>query len=246
MKVDLAGIDVVVLAGGLGTRLRDVLGYDIPKVLAPIGGRTCLDLIIDWLEEQGARRLVLCLGHLASRVTDHLAARPPGPAVLVQVIEPEPLGTAGAVRQARPVLKSDPVMVMNGDTFIDADLGAFTARHRSSGAAVSLLAVEADNTDRYGRLELNTAGFIAKFIEKDAGRSGAGLASAGIHLFSAGMLDFLAAMPGPSLERDVLQRLPAGTIRGDVVRGPFVDIGTPESLAWAATMISSRRFIPPR
>lgn len=241
--MSLAGVDVVVLAGGLGTRLQGVLG-DCPKVLAPIAGRPFLDHLIDRLAEQGARRLVLCLGHLAARVTTYLDARPPGVMKVKTVIEPAPLGTAGALRLARPELASDPVLVMNGDTFVDADLAAFAERHRLSGSGLSLLAVEVADAARYGRLELDAAGFVASFVEKDPGWSGPGLVSAGLYLFSAAMLRRLDAMPGPSLERDFLQRQPAGTIRCDVVRGAFIDIGTPESLAAAADVIVPRKELP--
>ncbi len=229
----LEGIDGVVLAGGLGTRLRGVLG-DVPKVLAPVAGRPFLDHLIDWLAGFGARRLVLCLGHRADRVVAHLATRPPGPVTLVPVIEPEPLGTAGALRLARPHLGSDPVLVLNGDTAFDADLAGFVAGHRAAGAAASLLCVEVEDAARYGRIERDQRGFVTDFFEKDPTQCGPGLISAGVYLFSAALLDQLARLPGPSLERDVFPRLPPGTLRAEAVPGAFIDIGTPESLAAAS------------
>lgn len=232
----LAGIDVAVLAGGLGTRIRAVLG-DVPKVLAPIDGRPFLDHLLDWLKGHGAGRVVLCLGHGAARVSDHLAARPPSGIEVVPVIEPEPLGTAGALRFARPHLGSDPVFALNGDTFLDADLSGFVARHRDSGAGLSLLCAEVPSIARYGSVEIDEGGHVRRFVEKDETLDRPGAVSAGMYLMSAAMLDRLAAMPGPSLERDFLQVLPAGAIRAEVSRGAFIDIGTPPSLAEAANVI---------
>jgi len=240
----LSGIDIAVLAGGLGTRLRGVLD-DRPKVLAPINGRPFLDYLIDWLAGFGARRLILCLGHLSGTVTTHLAGRPAGPVEIVPVIEPAPLGTAGALRFARPHLRSNPVLVLNGDTFFDVDLGLFADRHRATAPLASLLCAEIDDVSRYGRLELDEAGYVARFIEKDPGRGDPGLINAGIYLFSAALLDRIMAVDGPSLERDILQTLGPGQIRADVRRGTFIDIGTPQSLATASEIFPPEPKSPP-
>ena len=228
----LDGIDAAVLAGGLGTRLKGAIG-DQPKILAPVAGRPFLDHLIDYLFDFGNLRLVLCLGYRADSVLAHLARRPSGPVTVCPVIEPEPLGTAGALRFARPHLRTDPVLVLNGDTFVDADLAGFADRHRESGASLSLLCVEVEDAARYGRIERDMQGFVSGFVEKDPNHQGKGLISAGFYLFSAAFLDQLTNFPGSSLERDLFQRLPSGTIRTEVARGGFIDIGTPESFARA-------------
>src|SRR5215475_7400448 len=92
--------DSLVLAGGLGTRIRPVLG-DVPKLLAPIGKRTYLDFLLEWLARFGARRVVFALGHGAPPILDHLGRRPRGSLAIETAVEPSPLGTAGAVRFAR-------------------------------------------------------------------------------------------------------------------------------------------------
>jgi len=229
----LGGIDAVVLAGGLGTRIQSVLGA-VPKVLAPVGGRPFLDLLVDFLAAQGAGRVVLALGHRAEAVITHMERRQ-FPIPVVTVIEPEPLGTGGALRFAAPMLVSDPVLVMNGDTWLEADLGAFLAAHRRAGTAVSLLCVEVPDIARYGSVETDAAGRVARFAEKDPARTGPGLINGGIGLYARAAL---AAIDGPSLERDYLGRLPAGAIHAHVAQGAaFIDIGTPESLAAAPTVI---------
>lgn len=230
----LANIDVAILAGGLGTRIRGVLG-DTPKVLAPVAGRAFLGHLLDNLAGYGAQRVVLCLGHLADRVTAWLARGDTKHSLdVVCQIEPRPLGTAGALRFVRNELRSDLVLVMNGDTYVDADLRAFVASHRLSGAGASILCVEVEDAARFGRVEIAPDQRVTRFTEK---APGPGTINAGIYLFSASFLDGIAASGATSLERDVLEALPPGTLNAVVTRGRFTDIGTPESLASAASLL---------
>ena len=235
---DLDGIDVVILAGGLGTRIRAVLG-DTPKVLAPVAGRPFLDHLIDRLAAAGAGRVVLSLGHLAGRVLRHLEQRDE-PLPVLAVVEPRPMGTGGALRLTLPRLGGGTVLVMNGDTWVDADLGTFLADHRQAGRAVSLLCVEVPDCARYGRVVRAPDGGLARFVEKDPDYRGAGLINGGIYLFEPAALALLAGLKGeaPSLERDFLATLPEGAIHCHVARGAtFIDIGTPESLGEADSVV---------
>jgi NDP-sugar pyrophosphorylase family protein len=232
----LEALDIFVLAGGLGTRIRPALG-DLPKLLAPISGRPYLVYLLDWLERFGARRVVLGLGYRAEAVVGHLNARPPGRIEVATVVEPSPLGTAGAIRFARSALHSDPVLIMNGDSFTDADLCAFVECHRGSGAIGTVLCAEVEDGGRYGRVDLDRHGRVAGFAEKDASFHGRALISAGIYLLSARLLDDIACGAGTSLERDVFERLPAGTLAAFSGRFRFIDIGTPESLERAADVL---------
>jgi NDP-sugar pyrophosphorylase family protein len=234
----LAGIDCVILAGGLGTRLGDTIG-PLPKVLAPVAGRPFLDHLLAWLDGFGARRVVLALGHKADRVIAHIEALAT-PLTLVPLIEPRPLGTAGALRFVRGALTSDPVLVLNGDSFVDADLCTLVAAHRETAAAISMLCAEVPDCGRYGRVETVGRLRFERFAEKDATYAGTGLVNAGIYLFSASLLDEIAQSDAASLERDVLMQRPPGSIA--LVAGPFrfIDIGTPESLAAAAAIVNKR------
>lgn len=228
----LETLDVFVLAGGLGTRIRPVLG-DLPKILAPISGRPYLGYLLDWLRCFGARRVVLGLGDRAEAVLDYMKAQPANPIELATVVEPWPLGTAGAIRYARDALRSDPVLIMNGDSFTDADLCAFVLHHRSAKAIGSILCAEVDDAGRYGRIELDQRGRIHGFVEKDAAFHGSAPINAGIYLLSASLLDDIADGDAVSLERDIFARLPPGSLAAFTGRFRFIDIGTPESLAAA-------------
>lgn len=222
-----------VLAGGLGTRLASVL-TDRPKVLAPINGRAFLDILLERLAAGGVTGVVMCLGFRADAVLEHLAANPP-PVPVRCSVEPEPLGTAGALALARPLLTGDPVMVVNGDTWIDFDLQAFRRAHKAPGATV--LAVEVDDVSRYGGLDIDPSGSILAFREKSAG-GGPGWINAGFSLLSGDVLDDIAAIGAGSLERDVFARMTPERLRVHRVRAGFIDIGTPESFAEAPTIIS--------
>ena len=233
-------IDVVVLAGGLGTRIKDTLG-DTPKLLAPIGGNAFLDIMIARLRHFGARRLILGLGHLAGQVTAYLEKNPPADIDIVTAVEPEPLGTAGALRFVIPEINTDPVLVMNGDSFTGADLCDFADAHRQSGAELSILCTEVPDTAAFGRLDISPEGRVLAFAEKSPDPSGPGVINAGVYLFNRTMLERIKDMQGPSLERDVFQALAPGTLHGVTSGAPFIDIGTPEDLARAEDVL--RPFI---
>lgn len=242
----LSTVDVVVLAGGLGTRLRDTLNVGTPKILAPILDRPFLDLLCDWLAGYGARRLVLCLGHLAGAVQDHIRmSRSCQGMDLRTVIEPSPLGTGGALRFAMAEFTTNPVLVMNGDSWTDSDLGEFVDQHNRQDCYLSLLCVQVADASRYGAVEVDGNGLIARFREKESG-STPGLINAGMYLLSRQALDDLAASQAISFERDFLQRQPPGRIRAHIApTSRFVDIGTPESLGQAGTIIVAGERMTP-
>jgi len=232
----LRDIDAVVLAGGLGTRIRRVLG-GTPKLLASVGGQPFLKILVARLRHFGARRLVLGLGYRAHKVTAHLEAHPITGMDTVVAVEPKPLGTAGALRFLRPYVESDPVLVMNGDSFVGADLCDFVAAHRRTGAIVSLLCVEVADARRFGRVDVGADGRVRAFREKDAKRKGAGVINAGVYLFAGSALDRIAKMPEGSLEKDVFPKLLADGVNALVCDAPFVDIGTPKGLRAAGEVL---------
>ncbi|MBP2294493.1 sugar phosphate nucleotidyltransferase [Azospirillum rugosum] len=233
----MTDIDVMLFAGGLGTRMRGVSG-DAPKELAPIAGRAFLGHLLDYLAAYGARRVVLCLGHLADHVTAWLAQGDTNRSLdVVCQIEPRPLGSAAALGYVRKDLSTGTVMVMSGNTFLDADLRAFVASHRLSGADASVLCVEVEDAARFGRVEVGPDSRVRRFIDKTPGR---GVINAGVYLFSAAFLDRLDTTDTGSLTRDVLHKMPPGTLHAHIAKARFIDLGTPESLAVAASVIGGR------
>lgn len=235
----LNAVDVLVLAGGLGTRIQPVLG-DTPKLLAPIAGRPFLDYLVDWLLGFGARRVVLALGHRAEAIENHLASHPRQRITIEAVIEPRPFGTAGAIRWVRPKLRTDPVLVLNGDSFADVDLCRFYEHHRRAGMAATMLCASVADAGRYGRVQLDNSGAVRGFAEKDPAFGGAALVNAGMYFLSAAFLDRIASGAASSLEKEVFEAMPPGSLAAFAECGNFIDIGTPESLALAEEFFRAR------
>jgi mannose-1-phosphate guanylyltransferase len=234
----IANIDVAVLAGGLGTRLQAVLP-DSPKILAPVGGKPFLEHLLAWLSRQGARRVMLCLGYRSSDVLAFLKTRPFAPLEVRTVIETEALGTGGAVANALPSLSSDPILVINGDTVVEVDLRAFLASHAASQADASMLCARVEDAGRYGRLEIDSHQRVIRFEEKNPAASEPAWINAGFYLFGRPAQRKIANLTKGSLERDILEKMPAGTIHACLTNGRFLDIGTPKTLALAPEILTS-------
>jgi mannose-1-phosphate guanylyltransferase len=232
----LGEIQVAVLAGGLGTRLSGVLPA-LPKVLAPVNNRPFLDYLLDWLIRQGCRHVVLCLGYRAQDCLSYLRAHSFPPLEILTSVEPEPLGTGGAVAHARSILTSDPMMIVNGDTFVEADLGEFLTAHLASGAEISILAVEVDDARPYGRLEIDDHDRVVRFDEKNPIVKDRAWINGGMYLCRPSAVQRIAQQRRSSLERDLLERLPPGTLHAFRTKGRFLDIGTPERLALASEVL---------
>jgi NDP-sugar pyrophosphorylase family protein len=230
--------DAIVLAGGLGSRLREALP-NRQKVTAPIGGKPFLSKLIDWLTKAGIGRIVLAAGHRASDV-EAVAAAYSGrkPAVSVSV-EPAPLGTGGAARLALQMTGSDPLLVLNGDSFADIDLAALRQFHSARHARVSLALVAAPSASRYGLVETDSDGAVRAFSEKPAA-AGGGAINAGVYLFERAALSALPEQIPLSLERDVFPGLINHGLYAMLFDAAFIDIGTPESLQAAAGFFSRR------
>jgi D-glycero-alpha-D-manno-heptose 1-phosphate guanylyltransferase len=216
-------VTCIVLAGGLGTRLRAALGGK-PKCLAPVGGTSFLQLQLHQLRQQGVEDFVLSLGHLAEQVIDDLRGSELAASVR-WVVEPHALGTAGAVAFAMDQCGLDEALVTNGDTFLD---GALSAMHpplnTAAGEAFRMALVRVDDRSRFGGVQ-TTAGRVVRFLEK--GQSGPGLINAGLYRLSRAALG-VAAGERCSMEDIVLPRLVAsGSVHAVELDGGFIDIGVP-------------------
>jgi D-glycero-alpha-D-manno-heptose 1-phosphate guanylyltransferase len=229
-RVTSRSITVAILAGGLGTRLSTVVA-DRPKVLADVGGRPFLSWWLDALERQGFGHVVLCAGYKAEQLRQTLGSKR-GNLQLQYSIEPRPLGTGGALRHALPLLSSNPVLVLNGDSFCDVDLRVFLAEHFERGAQASLVTTAMTDTSRFGRISVRPDGSVQAFREKESD-AGPGSINAGIYLFARELLAAVPEARNISLERDLLPIWIARDIHVFSAAGPFLDIGTPESLASA-------------
>ena len=219
--------DVMILCGGAGLRLRDITG-DAPKGLAEIAGRPFLELLLRQLRRNDFRRVILAVGYRADAIQSHFGERVFG-LELVYVAEPSPLGTGGALRNAADFVKSDSVVVMNGDSYTGANLSDFVADRHQSKAEISIIAAPAAGRDDCGTIALDDNGRVTRFSEKQA-LAGARYLSAGIYILPRQILCDVPAGVQVSLERELLPRWLEENreIRAFIWPGACVDIGTPE------------------
>lgn len=222
--------EVVLLVGGLGTRLRPVVA-DVPKPLAPVAGRPFLHWLLEGFARQGLRRAVLAVGYRAEVVRAALGARFAG-LELAYAEEGSPRGTGGAVWAALPLCTETRVFVANGDSWIGVSLDRLAVAAPAADLVLTVRPVE--DRARYGSV-LVEGDRVVGMAEK--GRAGPGLVNAGLYLVRR---DLPQRRPMPeafSLEHEVLAR-PAGLdIRAVATDAAFLDIGTPEDYAAAQTLI---------
>lgn len=226
-------MDAIVLAGGLGTRLRAVVA-DVPKPMAPVAGRPFLEILLSSLQRQGVQRVVLSVGYLADRIVSHFGPRFHD-VELVYEIEDEPLGTGGALRRALLRCRTPAALVVNGDTFLDLDLATLTAHWQQSHAPI-LIARAVDDTLRYGRVEIGD-GVVRTFLDK--GHPGPGLINTGHYVLPSDLLSDSELPERFSFEADFLsKRVPRLRMDVIVAEGRFIDIGVPDDYRAAQTMLA--------
>ncbi|OGR69996.1 MAG: hypothetical protein A2089_11630 [Elusimicrobia bacterium GWD2_63_28] len=218
-------MDVVILCGGKGTRLQAVVS-DRPKPMADVSGKPFLELLMDYVAGYGYSRFVLCAGYMGEMIRDYFAARKL-PYQVAVAIETEPLDTAGAVKNAEPLIKSGRFLALNGDSIVRADLKAFAAFHEQRRPLASLAAAKKEDASAFGTLSVDGDGKLLEFREKAAAASG--LVNAGIYIFEKEVLGLVPAGKKYSLERDLFPALAAkGGVNVFEVPGELIDIGTPE------------------
>ncbi len=227
-------MEAIVLAGGLGTRLAARLN-GIPKPMALVGGRPFLEILLGQLQRAGCTRAVLAVGHLHEAIQGHFGASFHGLRV-DYAIENLPLGTGGAIRKALAMAGDEPVLALNGDTFLDADYAAMLRFHTAQATRLTMAITRQADSARYGGVVVSGER-ITGFEEK--GRAGEGWINAGSYVL-AKSLEWPPSLPERfSFERDFLvpeiSRLSPAAFRVD---GFFLDIGVPEDLDRAQTELA--------
>jgi mannose-1-phosphate guanylyltransferase len=220
----------VVLVGGEGTRLRPVTSR-LPKPILPLVGRPFVGYILENLARHGVERAVFSSGYLSDAIRRTIGDGDGYGISVRYVVEDEPLGTAGAIRNARPELGDGCLLAFNGDVLTDVDVTALAAFHAGKGAAATILLTPVEDPRRYGLVSLNDDGSVAQFLEKPGSEQvGAGLINAGVYVLEPEVLDMIPTGRAVSIEREVFPRLAAeGRLFGFVNHAYWRDIGTPDS-----------------
>lgn len=233
---DIQGLhlmEAIVLAGGFGTRLRELVP-ELPKPMAPVAGRPFLEILLTSLAHKGFRRVVLSLGYMAETVAAHFGNQFLE-IELVYEVENTPLGTGGAVRQALTRCNEDHVFVFNGDTYLDLEVADVEA-HWQIHLLPIIVAREVPDTARYGRL-VTSGGRVTGFLEK--GMAGSGLINAGCYVLPVDILNGFAVGQPFSLEADFMAKtVNVMNIDVFVTKGHFIDIGVPADYMLAQTELA--------
>jgi mannose-1-phosphate guanylyltransferase len=212
----------VVLVGGEGTRLRP-LTYTTPKPMLPIANRPFLEHQIAHLRGHGIDRVLLACGYRPDAIRAHFGRE------LEYVVEPEPLGTGGAIAYAAREL-DDTFVVANGDVLTDLDLSALVRFHRDREARMTLALHPVEDPSRYGVVATARDGSVTAFVEKPApGTAPATTINAGTYVVEPGVLDLIPAGRAVSVEYEVFPLLVGAGLYARSWEGYWRDIGTPES-----------------
>ncbi len=217
--------ECIILAGGLGTRLRSAVP-DLPKCMAPVAGRPFLSFVINRLIQQGAKKFIFSLGYKYEMIQDFVNTQYPQLKSQYS-IEADPLGTGGAIKLAAKKVTAKTALVVNGDTLFNIRLNTLDAFHQEHGADCTLSLKPMKNFDRYGIVELNTDQRIKSFREKQFYKEG--LINGGIYALQ--VTKFLEeAFPEKfSFEKDYLEKLYTTRQMFGVIQDEyFIDIGIPE------------------
>ncbi|HZO99478.1 MAG TPA: nucleotidyltransferase family protein [Terriglobia bacterium] len=230
--------DALILCGGAGLRLRSVTGT-APKAMADVAGRPFLELLLRQLSRHGFRHTILAVGYQKEMIRSRFRDRILGLS-LEYSAETQPLGTGGALRRAADLVQTENLLVMNGDSYTDADLNRLVTVHRQAAADVSIVVVPADGRIDCGSVLLDGNGSIGSFSEKAASCK-TPFVNAGIYVMSRSLLYEIPPGVEVSLERELLPRwLQNGkTIKGFICSGRCTDIGTPERYRLAQELLAS-------
>lgn len=229
-------MQALILVGGEGTRLRP-LTETVPKSVMPLAGRPFLSYMIDWLGRHGVDEVVLACGFKSDKVREVLGEG--GSPRLHYVEEPEPRGTAGAIKFAAERL-SGRFLALNGDVLTDLDLTALMAFHEQRGAHASLGLYPVEDATGYGLVRRGEDGAVLEFLEKPE-RPGPGDINAGTYVLEHSVLDLVPDGRMVSIEREVFPRMIGEGLYALPLDGYWMDIGTPDRYLQATWDILERR-----
>jgi NDP-sugar pyrophosphorylase family protein len=222
----LKNIDVLILAGGLGKRLRKI-SRGRPKPMVRFQDTPFLDILIRHMVNFGFKRFILGIGYKANVVKAYYASRKIKGLEILFSQERKPLGTGGAVKKAKRLLKSNPFIVLNGDSFCKFKPLDFLKFHKKKKAVVSILLKEVENGADYGKVKLDKANRIVDFNEKNSQPKSC-LINVGVYVFDKKAFGLMPRAKVFSLERDFFPKLAGKNCFGYAKSKFFIDIGTPE------------------
>ncbi len=217
-------MQAIVLAGGLGTRLRDAVS-DLPKPMAPINGKPFLDYLLNYLRSYKVSRVVLATGYMQDKFSEHYGDKFNGIEISYSV-ETEPLGTGGAIQQALQQITSETALILNGDTFFEVDLAGLATAHAETHADLLLALKPMKDFSRYGIVKFDGSR-ITSFEEKRP--VDAGYINGGAYMANRTLFDGFELPRKFSFEEDFLKPFTSDLNMHCMISDSyFIDIGIPE------------------
>lgn len=221
-------LDVIILAGGLGTRLRKIL-ENVPKPLAPVNGRPFLDIILTDLKKYNyIEKIIIAIGYMADKFIERYKNTSEYNCKIIFSIEEELLGTGGAIKKALKFTETKDLLVLNGDSYINVDLDDLLKKHIETDAVMTIVLRKLRNANRYGRVKLGSNNRIITFEEKQLDPS-KGYINAGMYLIKRELFDNVKENTKISLEEELMSGFLERGVYGYVSHGKFIDIGIPET-----------------
>jgi len=225
--------DIIILAGGFGTRLRESI-QNLPKAMAPVNGRPFLEYQLDFISHFGFKRVILSTGYLSTAIENHFGSRY-RKLDLVYASESEPLGTGGAVKLSFDKVITPHALILNGDTLFRINLDRFFQKHIENLAKVSIALRYVADASRYGMIDCSQNGSVIAFREK-SDQPMPGLINGGVYLIKAGYFRSLSLPDKFSLEKDMFAKmLDPELYKAQIFNDYFLDIGIPDDYLRAQT-----------
>lgn len=216
--------EAIILAGGFGTRLKGVTG-DVPKPLAPVGGRPFLEYLLEHIVQSGIGKVIMAVGYKFESIMDHFGEKY-NDIDIAYSVESEPLGTGGAILQAVGSVTEESCLVVNGDTFFPFDMKLFQKASEDGDFRITVALKEMMNFDRYGTVETE-GNRIVSFHEKKYCEQG--MINAGAYIVDKAWLKTCAPGKVFSFEKEILEtHVGSGLIGYYLSDAWFIDIGIPE------------------
>jgi len=222
----------VILAGGLGKRLRNVV-RDKPKSMAPVLEKPFLQYQIEQLKKYNIIEIVLCVGYLANEIKSYFNEGSKFGVNIGYAVEKKPLGTAGALKNARNYLGDEAFLVLNGDSYSDIDFFDFLQFHTKKRGKGTILLTRVRQTEDYGLVAMDGHNRITEFFEKPEKTLSGSIINAGIYLLEPQVLNYIPEGRQISLEKEIFPLFLKKNISlfGYLTSDYFIDIGTPQKYA---------------
>lgn len=232
-------MDALILCGGEGKRLRPIL-RNKPKAMVDINGRPFLDILIDYLQRYGIKRIILGVGYKRDMIKSYYSNRNNKVSIEFSQ-EHKPLGTGGAVRNSQHLIKSNPFLAMNGDSFCDINIPEFLSFHKTKNALATVALVKTKDTQGYGIIGMDSSHRICYFSEKSKIKKG-GFVNTGIYIFNQKIFSYMSNRAAFSLEYDFFPHLIGKRFYGYVAHKKLIDIGTSDRLKTAERIFANKKY----